>query len=293
LGRWAQGEGIVERGLERRLRELAEKTEDARGEPLQVLPLAKVQELAVETGLSRRDVEIAALRAQVLPRRYMRNLGTVGWQGQVALLESVVGIVGAGGLGGWIIEGLARMGVGRLIVIDGDVFEENNLNRQALCREQDLARPKVEAARQRVAEVNAAVEVVAHHKRVDEEQMVELLQGAQVLVDALDALPTRLALQRAARRLAVPMVHGAIAGYVGQVMTIFPDDAGLFGLYGGDRVPEHGMEAQWGNPAATPMMVAAWQLQEVVKLLTGRGEPLRHRLLFMDGEIGAVDILQV
>ena len=281
------------KGIERRLWELAVETKDARGEPLRLLSLVHVQELMAETGLSRREVEIAALRERVLPMRYMRSLGTVGWEGQLALLESTVGIVGAGGLGGWIIESLARMGVGRLIIIDGDVFEQNNLNRQAFCREGDLGRPKVEAARQRVAEVNAAVEVVAHHQRVDEEQMVQLLQGAKVLVDALDALPTRLALQRAARRLAVPMVHGAIAGYVGQVMTIFPEDAGLFGLYGGDRVPERGIEAQWGNPAATPMMVAAWQVQEVVKLLTGRGEPLRHRLLFMDSEIGAVDILQV
>lgn len=281
------------KGIARRLRELAVETKDARGEPSWILSLVHIQELAAETDLSRREVEIAALREHVLPMRYLRNLGTVGWEGELALLQSTVGIVGAGGLGGWIIEGLARMGVGRLIILDGDVFEENNLNRQAFCREGDLGRPKAEVARQRVAEVNAAVEVVAHYVRVDEEQMVQLLQGSNVLVDALDALPTRLALQRAARRLSVPMVHGAIAGYVGQVMTIFPEDAGLFGLYGGDRVPERGIEAQWGNPAATPMMVAAWQVQEVVKLLTGRGEPLRHRLLFMDGEIGAVDILQV
>ena len=281
------------KSVEQRLRELAVETKDSRGEALWTVSLAQVQELAAEAGLARRDVEIQALRARVLPRRYMRNLGTAGWEGQLALLQSTVGIVGAGGLGGWIIEGLARMGVGRLIVIDGDVFEENNLNRQAFCREADLGRPKAEAARQRVAEVNAAVEVVAHVVRVGEEQMVQLLQGASVVVDALDALPTRLALQRAARRLHVPMVHGAIAGYVGQVMTIFPEDPGLYGLYGDEHVPERGIEAQWGNPAATPMMVAAWEVQEVVKLLTGRGEPLRHRLLFMDAEVGAVDSLQV
>jgi molybdopterin/thiamine biosynthesis adenylyltransferase len=281
------------KGIEKRLQELAVETRDARGEALWTISLAHVQELAAEAGLARRDVEVKALRERVLPRRYMRNLGTVGWEGQLALLQSTVGIVGAGGLGGWIIEGLARMGVGRLIVIDGDVFEENNLNRQAFCREGNLGRPKAEVAQQRVAEVNSAVEVVAHAVRVDEEQMVQLLQGASVVVDALDALPTRLALQRAARRLRVPMVHGAIAGYVGQVMTIFPEDTGLYGLYGGEHVPEHGIEAQWGNPAATPMMVAAWQVQEVVKLLTGRGQPLRHCLLFMDSEVGAVDILQV
>lgn len=283
----------METRVVQRLRELAVETVTTGGEPLLIISLAHVGELAGEFGLGRREVEIAALRERVLPARYVRNLGTVGWEGQLALLQSTVGVVGAGGLGGWIIEGLARMGVGRLIVIDSDVFEENNLNRQSFCREGNLGQLKAEVARQRVAEVNSAVEVIAHPVRVDEEQMVQLLQGASVLVDALDELPTRLALQRAARRLRVPMVHGAIAGYVGQVMTILPEDPGLYGLYGGNRVPEHGIEAQWGNPAATPMMVAAWQVQEVVKLLTGRGEPLRHRLLFMDSEVGAVDLLQV
>ena len=279
--------------LGKRLREVAIETKDARGQPLWLVSVANLDKVAAASGLSRRDAEMAALHERVLPARYVRNLGTVGWDGQIALLQSTVGIVGAGGLGGWIIEGLARMGVGRLIVIDGDVFEENNLNRQAFCTERTLQQSKVEAARQRVAEVNAAVEVVAHHVRVDEEQMVQLLHGANVLVDALDALPTRLALQRAAQRLGVPLVHGAIAGYVGQVMTIFPDDPGLVGLYGQERPPERGIEVQWGNPAATPMMVAAWQVQEVVKLITGRGEPLRRRLLFMDSGTGTIDVLQV
>jgi molybdopterin/thiamine biosynthesis adenylyltransferase len=276
-----------------RWREVAIETKDALGQPLWLVSLVNLDKVAAASGLSRRDAEMAALHEGVVPARYLRNLGTVGRDGQMALLQATVGIVGAGGLGGWIIEGLARMGVGRLIVIDGDVFEDNNLNRQAFCTERSLQQPKVEAARQRVAEVNAAVEVVAHHVRVDEEQMVQLLHGAAVLVDALDALPTRMALQRAAQRLGVPLVHGAIAGYVGQVMTIFPDDPGLVGLYGQGRPPEHGIEVQWGNPAATPMMVAAWQVQEVVKLITGRGEPLRRRLVFMDSEAGTIDVLQV
>jgi len=278
--------------LVERLRELAREVKDPSGASLWLLSLPAVQQVAHEAVLSARDVEIAAVQAHILPARYGRSLGTVGWEGQLALLRATVGIVGAGGLGGWIIEGLARMGVGRLIVIDGDVVEESNLNRQALATQHNLGQPKTHAARERVAEVNSAVEVIAHNLRVDEAQMLQLLRDADVLVDALDALPTRLALQRAALRLSVPLVHGAIAGYVGQVMTIFPGDPGLLELYG-ERVPERGIEAQWGNPAATPMMIAAWEIQEVVKLLTGRGEPLRHRLLFMDSETGTIDVLQV
>jgi molybdopterin/thiamine biosynthesis adenylyltransferase len=94
--------------------------------------------------------------------------------------------------------------------------------------------------------------------------------------------------------LSIPMVHGSIAGFLGQVMTIFPGDAGLRGLYGdaGD-LPEQGLEATLGTPAATPMMVAAWEAQEVVKVLTGLGTPLAGRLLLVDMGSGSVELLQL
>ncbi len=274
--------------LEIRLKQMAR----VQGE-LQLIDLASVRKLASELGLRAKDVEIAALRLHIMPARYQRNLGTVGWDGQIRLLESTVAVVGAGGLGGWIIDGLARMGVGHLIVIDGDVFEENNLNRQALSREDLLGTSKAEAARRRVQEINSAVEVTAHQVWLTEENAEQLLRGAVVVVDALDKLPLRLVLQDVCARLGVPMVHGAIGGYIGQVATIFPGDAGLRALYGDGQVPERGAEVEWGNPAGTPMMVAAWEIQETIKLLTGRGNPLRRRLLFLDAESGTVECFQL
>lgn len=259
---------------------------------LRLLPLAAEKALADEFGLSRRDVQIAAAENRILPMRYQRSLGTVGWDGQLALLRATCGIVGLGGLGGWIVEGLARMGVGRLILIDGDRFAENNLNRQALCWESTLGQPKTDAAAERVRQINPAVEVITHPVWADAESLPRLLAGAQVIVDALDTLPTRFLLQRVAQTLRVPMVHGAIAGYIGQVMTVFPDDPGLFALYPEGKSPERGAEALWGNPAATPMMTASWEIQEVVKLITGRGQPLRNRMLLMDAEQGSVEILR-
>ncbi len=276
-----------------RLRKLAEEHVDPLGQKVFLVSVSTVEQVASAAGHSRRQVEIAALRAQLLPQRYARNLGTVGYEGQIGLLEATVGVVGVGGLGGWVVEGLARMGVGHLVLIDGDVFQENNLNRQAFCVEGNIGQSKVDAARQRVLAVNSAVDVDAFQVRAGESEMAELLSGCKVIVDALDALPIRLVLQEVAKRLGVPLVHGAIAGFVGQVMTIFPGDPGLAALYGHKAPPEHGIEARWGNPAATPMMVAAWQIQEVVKLLTGRGEPLRRRMLFLDAEVGVVDVLQV
>ena len=263
------------------------------GKEKRLLSLSVVRQLAHEWGLSVREVEIRALKARILPARYERSQGTVGWEGQVKLLEATVAIVGCGGLGGWIVEGLARMGVGHLILIDGDAFAENNLNRQALCTEANLGQLKTEAARERVSKVNSATEVTLRPVMADEESMREMLASANVVVDALDTLPTRLVLQKVAQSLGIPVVHGAIGGYVGQVTTVFPEDEGLYAIYGRGDVPERGIEAQLGNPAATPMMVAAWQIQEVIKILLGAGELLRNRLLFMDAESGVAEILEI
>jgi molybdopterin-synthase adenylyltransferase len=263
------------------------------GKEIRVLSLSAVRDLAGRWGILAREVEIQALKAQILPTRYQRSHGTVGWNGQVKLLESTVAIVGAGGLGGWVIEALARMGVGHLVIIDGDTFAENNLNRQALSTEDNLGQGKPDAARERVARVNSAVETTIHPVMADEASMPDMLAGADVVVDALDTLPTRLVLQKVAQGLGIPMVHGAIGGYIGQVMTVFPGDEGLYAIFGRGDIPERGIEVQLGNPAATPLMVASWQVQEVVKILLGVGKPLRNRLLFMDAEYGVTEILEI
>ncbi|MHB1355500.1 MAG: HesA/MoeB/ThiF family protein [Anaerolineae bacterium] len=264
----------------------ATPTQTANGKAdLPGISLASVRRLAAYHNCRIREVERQALLNAVVPERYRRNLGTIGLSGQSTLLDSCVAVVGAGGLGGYVIEGLARMGIGRLILIDGDQYAENNLNRQLGCTEAVLGQFKAHVMNRRVSEVNSAVEVVVHTDWLDEENATALVQGALVLVDALDSLPTRLLLQRIAERMSVPLVHGAIAGYTGQVMTILPGEIGLVGLYGDNPKVEKGIEIQLGNPAATPMLIAAWQVSEVVKLLTG-GTVLNQRLLVFDTEFG-------
>lgn len=252
------------------------------------LKLAETHALAERYGAPLRVVEWAALGHELAPERYVRNLGTVGYRGQRALLRAHVAVVGAGGLGGWVIEGLARMGVGQLTIIDSDHFEENNLNRQLLSTEETLGLPKAECAARRVRAINSAVELTVHVAWMESSNAAQLLGGAQVVVDALDSLPARYMLQSAAAALKIPMVHGAIAGFNGQVTTIMPGDAGLRALYGERPAVQRGIEAQVGNPTATPMLVAAWQAYEVIKLLTGLGEPIHGRLLVFDAAAGEV-----
>jgi molybdopterin/thiamine biosynthesis adenylyltransferase len=276
-------------GLKRRIREKARGEEETR-----TVGLQQVHELADEFGCPVRDVELAALEVRIVPLRYLRNMGTIGPEGQRKLLQATVAVVGLGGLGGYITETLARMGVGRLILIDGDEFEAHNLNRQLLSTEAGLGTSKAQAAAQRVAKINSAVEVTAHAIHLTRENLAQLLEGAQVAVDALDRLPIRLILQEGVQALGIPLVHGSIAGFLGQVMTILPGDPGLSSLYGnGENLPEQGLEAQLGTPAATPMAVAAWEAQEVVKILVGQGSLLRNRLLVMDMESGTVDTLHL
>ena len=279
--------------LLRRMEELSTPAATADREGKRLLPFAAVRQLAEEADLPVREVELRALRAHILPGRYERSHGTVGWAGQIKLLESTVAVLGCGGLGGWVVEGLSRMGVGRLIVIDGDSFAENNLNRQVFCTEGGLGQLKTEAVRTRVAAVNSATELMLHSLMADEEDMVRLLAEADVVVDALDSIPTRLVLQKVAQTSGIPMVHGAIAGYVGHVMTILPGDEGLYAIYGQADVAEKGAEAQLGNPAATPMMISAWQIQEVIKILLGAGDLLRNRMLLMDAESGMAQVLEI
>ncbi|NLP18090.1 MAG: HesA/MoeB/ThiF family protein [Firmicutes bacterium] len=280
--------GLVE-GIRDKSREVAL----AKGR-LKILPVAAELTLAQEWKSTLWEVQLSALGNDILPARYLRNYGTVGMAGQKNLLQSCVAIIGAGGLGGWIIELLARMGVGRLVVVDGDSFEDSNLNRQNLATLGNLGTAKAVAARRRAAEINGAVTVKGHATWLTEDNAREILKPAQVVVDALDNVPTRFILQDAARELGIPLIHGAIAGYQGQVTTIFPGDAGFKILYpGAGEGPTRGTEVALGTPAATPPMVASWQVQETVKIILGQGETLRHRLLYLDALSGTAEVLHL
>jgi molybdopterin/thiamine biosynthesis adenylyltransferase len=243
------------------------------------LSLATVHRMASEMGLTQLEIECAALQSGIIPTRYQLNIGTIGVEGQLKLLRSSMGVCGLGGLGGHIVESLARFGVGHLILADGDVFEENNLNRQLLCTEAARGQPKAEAAAERVAAVNSSLEVTAYIRFVTSGDIPEVFQGADLVIDALDNVSSRLALEEGCARLRIPLVHGAIAGNSGQVMTIFPGDPGLKALYSGGG--EHGVETIEGNPPTTPALVASLQVQEAVKIICG-GEPLRHGFLLID-----------
>ncbi len=281
----------------KRRRELAGRLRAAAGEPdaggagAPAVPFDAMRSLAREESVALGDLERLALREGLVPARYRRNLGTIGMEGQLRLLEARAAVFGLGGLGGTVAELLARMGVGGLVLVDCDRFSDDNLNRQVLSAPQNLGEWKAEVAAERVAAVNPAVAAEAHCLRAGRREMEGLLAGCAVAVDALDNIPSRFELQAACAARGVPLVHGAVAGFCGQVMTVLPGDAGVGLLY--REGEEHGVETATGNPAATPAVVAALQVQEVVKVVTGVGEPLRNRLLFVDVEGDLYEITEM
>ncbi len=258
------------------------------------MTLSQRDSLAAAFGCSKRTVEIAALEADVVPERYLRNIGSIRLAGQKKLLQSTVLVMGTGGLGGTVAQLLARMGIGKLVLADGDSFNESNLNRQAFSFENNLGKKKVQAARDEIRKINAATEIEILVGILGEEDLVPVVNGVDAAVDALDNMPSRFALEKACRGKRIPLVHGAVAGFSGQVLVIYPDDIGLQAVYGNPKdVPEKGIELELGNLAGIVSAVASLQVQETVKILTGLGRPLRERLLLLDSLSGSVEIISL
>jgi molybdopterin/thiamine biosynthesis adenylyltransferase len=263
---------------------LARQTSLADGTPCRTIGPSEVMRLAEEAGVTGRIVEIEALRQNVLPVRYLRNRQTLCDADQIRLLESTACIVGLGGLGGLVTETLARMGVGRLFLIDGDKFEAHNLNRQLFSSMVAMGMPKAEAATARVRTINPGLEVVASATFLTPENGHTLVGASSIVVDCLDNISSRFALEAAARRAGIPMVSAAVAGISGHVTTVFPGDEGLEAVYGPVDQLEMvtGAETRLGCLAPGVNLMASLECAEVLKVLLGRDKTLKNSLLVVD-----------
>ncbi|HSW35842.1 MAG TPA: ThiF family adenylyltransferase [Candidatus Limnocylindrales bacterium] len=275
--------------LRRAVQDAAATGTNSVGESYRYISLLETIKLTEDLQLARRAIEIAALEADIIPERYQRNLGTIGTAGQIRLLHACVGVLGAGGLGGLVLELLARMGVGRLVVVDGDFFSDSNLNRQLLATERTVQESKTETALRRINEINGSVEVKAFSCRGELSNLAKMFSGCDLVIDCLDNLSSRFDLEETCRQLGIIMVHGAIAGMLGQLAVIRPDRPLLSFIYGPltENGAQRGVEILLGNPASTPAMLASWQVNEAVKILAGlEGVLPPDRLLIIDMQSG-------
>lgn len=213
-------------------------------------------------------------------KRYSRNMKMLSKEENERLSRFKVCVVGCGGLGGYIIEMLGRLGIGNITTVDGDIFDETNLNRQLLSDIETLGDSKALTARKRMEIVNPLVKVTAITEKITKENAENILSDHDLLIDAIDKIETRFLLQNTAEKLNIPMVHGAIAGWYGQVSTIFPGDKTLKKIY--PKKDAKGLESELGNPSFTPALVASIEVAEALKILLGRGDLLRNKLLYID-----------
>lgn len=217
--------------------------------------------------------------AAVLPPRYQRNYKSISVEDQSKLANSTVAIVGCGGLGGSMAEEFSRLGVGNLILVDGDRIEESNLNRQLFATEKNIGQLKAEAARDRLQTVNSGVKLKIIKDWFNEDNAAGFFEGADLVCDALDSISRRVSLERACHRLGLPLVYAGIAGWFGLLGVSFPGDYSVSRLF---RQGEKGMEKVWGNPAFTPTVLASLSVVEAVKIIVGRDVSLRRAWLQVD-----------
>lgn len=261
---------------------------------ISILSLEKEASISHHLNLPLRQIEIQALEMSIVPERYLKNIGSLGLQGQIKLLQSRVAVIGLGGLGSLLIELLARVGIGELLLVDGDIFVANNLNRQVLMDEKSTGSFKTDLAKKRLKAINSAVSVNIFRGFLDDENAPLLLEACNAAADGLDNIPDRFILQSICRQLNIPLVYGTVAGFVGQVCSIFPGDDSLYSIYGSEKPPiDQGVELQLGNLPATVGVTAALQSQEVIKIITNIGKPIRNKLLIIDTEYGEINTIEL
>jgi molybdopterin/thiamine biosynthesis adenylyltransferase/rhodanese-related sulfurtransferase len=218
--------------------------------------------------------------------RYSRHLlvPEIGLEGQTKLLDAKVLLLGAGGLGSPTALYLAAAGVGTLGVVDDDDVDLSNLQRQVIHTTDRIGTPKVDSAETSILAINPDVNVVKYRTRLDASNIMEIIEGYDVIVDGVDNFPTRYLLNDATVRLGIPVVSASILGFDGQLSVFKPHDGPCYRcLYPvpppAELAPSCGANGVLG---VLPGTMGLLQATEVVKLVTGAGEPLVGRLLLYE-----------
>jgi molybdopterin/thiamine biosynthesis adenylyltransferase len=222
-------------------------------------------------------------------KRYSRQILMIGEEGQEKLKAASVLVAGAGGLGTVISLYLAAAGVGHLRIIDCDVVDTSNLNRQILHWSKDVGRPKTDSVKEKLAALNPLIRIETDSGRITEETVGKLVQGYNIIIDAMDNFPTRYLLNRAAVDQNIPFIHGAVRGCFGQATTVIPGKGPCLRCL----FPASPPREVFPIVGATCGVIGSIEAAEVIKLITGQGEPLMGRILIWDGLAGSADSITV
>jgi len=255
-----------------------------------MVTMAALAQWAASLKVSLRQAMEAALTAGIFPECWERNFPSLSAAEQLRLFRSSVLVAGLGGLGGVLSELLARVGVGRLLLADGDHFTPANLNRQLLATQQTLGLNKAVVTARRLRAINPAILAEPIPYFLTPDNLAGCLSQVQVVVDGLDTIEARQRLAAASRDHGVPLVLGAVTGKFGQVCTLMPDGA-TWGSVARHPALARNAAATREVLAPTVTLVASLQAQEAVRLLLGQAPAYRNLLAHFDGDIGRLEIL--
>jgi sulfur-carrier protein adenylyltransferase/sulfurtransferase len=232
------------------------------------------------------EVEVPRSLSAEQRERYSRHIlvPEIGLEGQLKLLDAKVLLLGAGGLGSPAALYLAAAGVGTIGIVDNDVVDLSNLQRQVVHTTDRIGTPKVDSAEQSIHEINPDVKVEKYNVRLGADNIMEIIEGYDVVVDGLDNFPTRYLLNDASVRLDIPVVSASILGFDGQLSVFKPHDGPCYRcLYPtpppAELAPSCGAAGVLG---VLPGVMGLLQSVEVIKLVTGAGEPLIGKLLLYE-----------
>ncbi|MEI8378295.1 MAG: HesA/MoeB/ThiF family protein [bacterium] len=215
--------------------------------------------------------------------RYNRNIliEKIGEEGQQKLLSSKVLVAGAGGLGSTVLANLASLGIGTIGIVDNDVLELSNLNRQYIHKLDNLGKPKVDSAEEWIQEFNPDIKVHTYQIRLDEDNFQEIVAGYDLIVDCFDSYKSKFLLNEIAIKTNKTLIHGGVTEFFGQVTTIIPPKTSCLACI----LPDYDVNAYITKGVISPAVstIASIQSFEVVKLLLKLGETLENQLLIFDG----------
>ncbi|MBO5365423.1 MAG: HesA/MoeB/ThiF family protein [Peptococcaceae bacterium] len=200
-----------------------------------------------------------------MKERYARNIPALSETECACLLSKKIAVIGCGGLGGHLVELMARIGVKELVVVDGDSFDISNLNRQLLSETDTIGKSKAYTAADRIRRINPDIQVSVYQTMLTAENADSLISGCDAVLDGLDNISSRKILKQACSKAGIPYIFGAISGWVAQAAISMPDDNLIELIY-----PEHTQIRDKSALSFTPALCASMQVSLCVKLLTGR-----------------------
>jgi len=210
--------------------------------------------------------------------QYSRNMGIMSNDELQKFVSTKALIVGVGGLGGYIASSLARIGVSSIVIVDFDSFDESNLNRQLYASFKTLNESKVEVVKKGLLDINPKIEITALHMKFDESFDHANFKDVDIVFDAVDNIKSKVLLERFCTDLNIPLIHGAIAGWYGQIGIIMPGSNILNKLY---KDSDHGIESELMSPTFTPAIIGNMMISEFVKY-TLKKEALINQILYVD-----------